>query len=107
MSLLEDTFELQLRAAKIAGFVREYRFAPPRKFRADFCWPMERVIAEVEGGTHTFGRHNRPKGFEADCEKYNVATTAGWKVLRFTGAMVKDGRALATVEEALKPTRMG
>ena len=56
---------------------------------------------EVEGGTWSWGRHVRPDGFERDAEKYNAAALAGWRVLRFTGKMVEDGRALATLRQAL------
>ena len=80
---------------------REYPFAPPRKFRADFAWPDRRLLVEVEGGTWTRGRHTRPEGYAKDCEKYNTAALCGWRVLRFTGGMVSDGSALATIEEAL------
>jgi hypothetical protein len=60
------------------------------------------IAAEIEGGTWSGGRHTRGSGFEADCEKYNVAAAKGWRVYRFTGAMVKSGIAISTITEALK-----
>lgn len=78
----------------------EYRFAPPRRWRFDLCWPELLLAAEIEGGTWGQGRHSRPQGYERDCEKYNEAALLGWRVLRFTTAMVRDGRALATIERA-------
>lgn len=80
---------------------REYRFAPRRKYRADFAWPDRRLLVEVEGGTYSRGRHVRPEGYAEDARKYNLAALQGWRVLRFTGEMVRDGSALATIEEAL------
>jgi len=59
------------------------------------------LAVEVDGGTWTGGRHTRGAGFEADCEKLNAAVIAGFRVLRFTGAMVRSGAALATIETAL------
>ena len=100
-SHLEFTLDQQIAAAGLPRPEREHRFAPPRRWRFDFAWPARRIAAEVEGGTWSRGRHVRGRGFEADCEKYNAAALAGWRVLRFTGAMVEDGRALATIEEAL------
>ncbi len=32
---------------------------------------------------------------------YNFAAMFGWRVFRFTGAMVKDGTALETIKQAL------
>ena len=81
----------------------EYRFHSKRRWRFDFAWPGLMLAVEVEGGQWVNGRHNRAgAGYEGDLEKYNAAALAGWRVLRFSGDMVKDGRALATVLEALK-----
>ena len=78
---------------------REYRFAPPRRWRFDFAFPDLRLAIEVEGGTWVSGRHNRGAGFERDCEKYNTAVTLGWRVLRFTRGMIDDGLALEQLQE--------
>ncbi|AUL97471.1 hypothetical protein FORC54_3326 [Vibrio vulnificus] len=56
----------------------------------------------MEGGTWANGRHTRGKGYAADCEKYNVAALEGWRVLRFTGDMIKSGDAITMIEEALR-----
>lgn len=80
----------------------EYRFHGKRRWRFDFAWPALMLAVEVEGGQWVNGRHQRGKGFEDDCEKYNEAALYGWTVLRFTGDMVKDGRALATLLKALR-----
>jgi very-short-patch-repair endonuclease len=100
-SPLEARLALHLRACKLPEFEREYYFARPRLFRFDFAWPELKVAAEVEGGTWTGGRHTRGDGFERDAEKYNLAALAGWRVLRFTAAMVRDGRALETIRKAI------
>ena len=100
-SKLEESFALQLRLEKFSPVEREFRFDPARKWRLDFAWPGLKLGVEVEGGTWSWGRHVRPDGFERDAEKYNAAALAGWRVLRFTGKMVEDGRALATLRQAL------
>jgi very-short-patch-repair endonuclease len=97
---LERQMELQLRAAGIAC-EREYRFHRTRRWRFDFAWPAQLVALEVEGGTWIRGAHSRGKHFEADCEKYNEAELLGWRVLRATTNMVRDGRALRYVTLAL------
>lgn len=105
-SRLEEELYIQLRAlhgsSGIPLPVREYRFIPSRKYRADFCWPEHKVICEVEGGVWTNGRHNRAKGFIEDCSKYNQATCLGYKVLRITGEHIKSGEAVAWIEKLVK-----
>lgn len=68
----------------------EYRFAPPRKWRFDFAWPVMRVAVELEGGVWTHGRHARPMGMIQDMDKYNAAASLGWLVLRFSGSHLKN-----------------
>ena len=62
-------------------YEREHRFDKVRRWRADFCVYAggEFVLVEVEGR----GRHQTYVGYRNDCEKYNAATLAGWRILRF------------------------
>jgi very-short-patch-repair endonuclease len=73
----------------------------PSERKHQFAWPAAMLAVEVEGGNWVNGRHVRAKGFAADCEKYNAAALGGWRVLRFTPAMVEDGIALYAIERAL------
>lgn len=100
MSQLEDTLLLQIRGTKIPAPVREHPVCEGTGHRFDFAWPGFRLAAEVEGGTWVNGRHQRGKGYEADCFKYNLAVLEQWDVFRFTGAMIESGEALATLEAA-------
>lgn len=93
----EETLAIHLRARGIA-FEREYRFAPPRRWRADFRIG-ERLLVEVEGGIWVQGRHNRASSIEADFAKYNAATVLGFTVLRYSTAMVTSGEAIADIVE--------
>ncbi len=36
---IEEQLAYFLTSAGIKGFEREYRFAPPRRWRFDFAWP--------------------------------------------------------------------
>jgi very-short-patch-repair endonuclease len=58
------------------------------------------LAVEVEGGSWIAGRHVRARGFEADCEKYNAAVLLGWRILRFTTAMIESGAAISAIEAA-------
>jgi len=103
LSQWEETFALQLRAARIAAPAREYVFdqRENRKWRFDFAWPYQRIAVEIHGGTHIKGggRHNRQIG--ADAEKANSAQLQGWDVYTFTSDHVKSGYALGVIEEAI------
>jgi very-short-patch-repair endonuclease len=99
---LEKTFLLQLRVAGLHGFVQEHEFHPTRKWRIDFARPEIKLAIEVEGGTHTGGRHTRGAGYESDCEKYNALEAMGWTLFRFTSQMVTSGKAILFVEDYLK-----
>lgn len=101
MSKLEETLALHIRAEGLEEPEREHRFAPPRRFRFDFAWPHKKLAVECEGGAWTRGRHTRPQGFINDCEKYNLATLNGWRVLRFTGEHIKSGEAIDTIKRAI------
>ena len=102
-SHLEWTLSHQIEADGLPEPEREFKFDPIRRWKADFCWPDHKVLAECEGDTWGGkGRHVRGKGFEADCEKYNAAAMAGWIVLRFTESMIEDGRAVAIIKKALE-----
>lgn len=104
-SVGETDLERQIVDAGLGQPVREWRFHPPRRWRFDLAFVLEKLAIEVDGATWTDGRHNRGGGYEKDAEKMNQAALDGWVVLRFTTAMVKDGRALETVREALEALR--
>jgi len=101
MSQLEELLFQHIKLVGLPTPEREYRFAPPRRFRADFAYPERKLLIEVEGGVWTRGRHTRGKGFQDDCFKYNLAVEKGFRVLRFTGEMIKDGSALGVIEKVL------
>lgn len=98
------TFELQLKAAKIPEPVREYRFAPPRRWRFDYAWPdlWVPIALEVEGGAWSRGRHTRGPGYINDMEKYNHAALLGWRVIRVTPKQLEDGTALDYLQRAIE-----
>ncbi len=102
MSELENNLAIQIRGLKLPPPEREFRFAPPRKWRFDFAWPDRMIALEVEGGTWVAGAHSRGKHFEADCRKYAEAAILGWRVIRVTTDMVKGGSAVDLLIRALQ-----
>ena len=101
-SSLEARLAWQITGAGLRAPDVEHRGIPGRKFRFDFAWPDRMLAVEVEGGTWIGGRHTSGAGFRADCQKYNLAAMAGWRVLRFTADMIDSGEALKMITEAIK-----
>jgi len=100
LSDLEDKLEFQLKSAKITGFTREYKFHPKRRWRLDFAWVDKKIGVEVEGGIWLpRSGHNTGVGISRDVEKGNALTLLGWKLIRVTGKMIKNGEALVLLEE--------
>lgn len=98
----EEAFALHCRIESLEP-VREYVFLQDRKFRFDFAFPEKKIGIEIEGATqYGKSRHSRGDGFESDCEKYNLAAAAGWRVFRFTTKMVMSLEAMNFVLQALK-----
>ena len=100
-SPLERMLARQIEDAGLPPPVREYRFAPPRRWRFDFAWPDRMLAVECEGGVYSRGRHVRPDGFKRDAEKYNAAALAGWMVLRFTAQNIETQGAIAVIRSMI------
>ena len=104
-----DTFLLLLQAHGVPLPQIEYSFAPPRRWRADYCWPNERVIVERDGGLFRGGRrpgtglggHSSVGGILRDMEKSNAAQLFGYIFLRFTVQQLTNGEALPIIRAAL------
>ncbi len=70
-----------LRMIRAAGLPEPRTNHPVAGFSADFCWPEERLIVEVDG--HDF--HSDRMTVERDHRRDVVHRDAGYEVLRFTG----------------------
>ena len=85
-----DDIAIMLNEATLR-FTKEYKFCDSRKFKFDFVinayrgLKIEQKIAiEFEGLMSEKSGHTTIKGYTRNCEKYNLATVLGWKVLRYT-----------------------
>ena len=104
---------LTFRAYGLPAPTTEFLFAPPRRFRADYCWPDRSVIVEQEGGLFAGGRrpgtaiggHSSVQGIQRDMEKGNLAQLAGFIYLRFTPDQLRNGTAIPTIRRALERAR--
>lgn len=96
------------------GGVTEHLFARPRKWRLDFAWVAAKIALEVEGGLFGCGKkcptcgrrsvagHSSVQRIKTDMEKYNAASTMGWRVLRCTPDELNNGKAFTLVANALR-----
>ncbi len=75
-----DRFLELCAAAKLPIPAREVLFLADRDFRADYCWPLQKIIVEQQG----FRDHSTRKGLQRDYEKSNLAQAAGFKYFQFT-----------------------
>lgn len=95
-------FELHCKALKLPELTAEYKFHPNRKWRFDYVMLDKMLAIEIEGGAWTGGRHTRGSGFVKDMEKYNAAAELGYRILRFTPAEARSGKAANRLAEVLK-----
>ena len=105
MSDLEDLLAQQMQFVGLPTPEREYRFAPPRRYRADFAYPERKILVEVQGGIYTRGAHSRGIGLERDYEKLNLAQLLGYKVFQFSRKMIESGEAISILEKSLKENK--
>ena len=114
VQLEQDGIHEAGRTIELPVYEREFRFAPPRRWRADFMivarptwnamlekWDTNRILVEIDGGGYVAGRHSRGAGIEKDAEKQSAAAILGYRVIRVTPRQVEDGRALLWIRAAL------
>lgn len=69
---------------------QEHKFSDERKFKFDFAIPKMKIAIEYEGLMSEKSGHTSPTGYTSNCEKYNLATCLGWRMLRYTALNYKD-----------------
>ena len=71
-------------------FVSEFKFHETRQWRFDISIPSLKIAIEYEGIMSRKSRHTTVTGYTKDCEKYNAATIAGWRILRYNAINYKS-----------------
>lgn len=94
ISVEKRTIDLVLQEFKqkglITDYVTEHKFHDVRRFRFDWAIVDLKIAIEYEGIFSKKSRHTTVKGYSIDIEKYNLALTEGWKVLRYTANNYQD-----------------
>lgn len=77
---------------KLSGikFQEEHKFSQERKFRFDLVIVGHKIAIEYEGIFSNKSRHTNMNGYSKDVEKYNLAASLGWTVLRYTAKNYKN-----------------
>lgn len=88
ISTEKNTIEFVLKSFKQQGLIpsycKEHQFDLQRKFRFDYAIPELMLAIEYEGLMSEKSGHTTVEGYTKDCRKYNLATSQGWKILRYT-----------------------
>lgn len=68
--------------------------------RADFAWPKQRLIVEIDG----YAYHSAVGAFRKDRQRQNALVLGGWRVLRFTATdvLTQPTKVIAEVRRALE-----
>jgi very-short-patch-repair endonuclease len=92
MSYLENQFaSLWLYYYPKIDLHQEYRFAPPRRYRWDFCHPESKVAIEIQGGIFMKkSGHNTGSGVTKDYKKACLAAAKGWKIFYLSSSMITE-----------------
>lgn len=102
MNPAEDLLAIHLDELRVE-YETQFRYALPRKHRADFALLDARVLIEVVGGVYDQRAHGSVTGVLKDIERLNLATINGWRMLRVTPQMVEDETAKALVLRVTTP----
>lgn len=98
MSLIDALVDAQAKEAGWPVPEREYRYVPSRKFRADYAFPAQRVLLEIQGGVFTHQAHGSISGLLRDIERGNFAAAYGWRLIRLTPSQIKEGSLTAWLQ---------
>ena len=97
---LEDEFASQLDKEGYY-YERQYKAIPDRRYLYDFYIPPVLLI-EIQGGIYQYmPSHASASGIRRDAEKLDLAMANGYKILLFTGDMIKSGWALQMVKQVV------
>ena len=99
---LEESLYWQIVEAMLPEPERDALYLKGRKFRADFLWRKQKVVAEVQGGTYAHMGHSTGKGLERDYTKCNLSMLAGYRYFQFSREMIENGFAIDCLTKALK-----
>lgn len=84
-TLLEEDFIaiLRVHAPDLLPPEKQFKYSEGRRFSADFCYPAQRLLIELEGGVlDRVGGHSSVKGLLNDIDRSQECAGNGWRVFR-------------------------
>jgi len=106
VSIEKNTIELYLKQMVQSGLIEsyetEYQFSKERKFRFDWFIPSLKLALEYEGIMSEKSRHTTVTGYTGDINKYNIALTLGFRVLRYNALNYQN--AYSDIEKMINLT---
>jgi very-short-patch-repair endonuclease len=81
---------------------KEVQFHSKRKFKFDYAIPELKIAIEQEGGVYTKQAHGSVTGILRDIEKYTLAASCGWVILRFLPNQMLTDYAFDTIKRTVK-----
>ncbi len=84
-----DNIEFRLKSLNVE-YIKEFLPIVGHQFRSDFYVPSLNLLIEFEGIVSNKSRHTTILGYSKDCEKYNLISLAGYKLLRYTTITVHN-----------------
>jgi very-short-patch-repair endonuclease len=99
---LEDELYWQIVEAMLPEPERDVVYLKNRRFRADFLWRKQKIVAEVQGGTYQHMGHSTGKGLERDYTKCDLSMLNGYRYFQFSKKMIEDGFAIDCLTKAFQ-----
>ena len=84
-----QNIELKLKSLGL-DYQKEYLPIFGHLFRSDFYVESMNLLIEFEGIVSNKSRHTSILGYSKDCEKYNLFSLAGYKLLRYTAITIPN-----------------
>lgn len=90
-----------VKVVRQAGLARPLLNEPLLGHVADFLWPRQRLVVEVDG----YGAHRHRAAFESDRKRDQQLVAAGYRVVRVTWRQLRDEplAVIASLAQALAP----
>lgn len=97
-----DLFLVYLAQAGLPLPVREWRICAARQWRADYAWPANGLILEVQGGFWgARGWHKDAIGAANDHDKFNAAAILGVRLLQVMPGRLISPQTIMLLRQAL------